>query len=335
MAKSPRSRAKAPAIPPTSAGSLIAALEFCNVAQRDIGQPHQSHVRLSGGWAVAYDGILTAATRIVEDLTCCPHTQRLIDTLKRCKGGMTIAATEHKLKIASGGLLAYVPCIAGDLMADSQPDPVIATIDDRIKQGFDKVMRLASDNAQHVVTSSILLRAGSMLATDRHVMLEFWHGNDLPPDLVIPKTFAAAVAKTIKPLARLGYSPTSVTFWFEDQSWIKTQLYSDPWPKIEIFDGNEYQFSAIPAEFWEGLAAVAPHCDDSRIHFLKDALRSHKENEVGAGYLVPGLAEDWCFNPKHLLQMQGLMTHYDLGFDNGIAYFLGENIRGACTSVKD
>lgn len=337
MAKTPRARAKSRIKNvPSNVAELTRALKFVSVAQRDIGQPYQSHVRLAYNWAVTYDGLLTAACPIPEELDCSPHTAKLLDALTRVNGELSIALQPPFLAIRTGGFSVKVPCTGAENMPPVNPDPVAGVINDRIKEGFEKVGRLASDVAEHVLTASILLLPYSMMATDRHVMLEYWHGIDLPPGgFTVPKASAKAILAIDKPLTRFGYSENSLTFYYEDNSWIKTQLYVEKWPQSAflILNVPDIEPRPLPPNFFEAVAAVAPHSDDGRVYLSSAIIRSHREIGVGAEMVVDGIDQEWCFNAAKLLQMSGLMTQADFGIDGPCAYFFGENIRGAVAAI--
>ena len=72
-----------------------------------------------------------------------------------------------------------------------------AVIDDRIKAAFEAVLPLATDGAQHAHLAAVLLQSGSAVATNGHVLAEYWHGIDLPP-MLIPKASAVAILKAGK-----------------------------------------------------------------------------------------------------------------------------------------
>jgi hypothetical protein len=318
---------------PANVVELGNALKFIACAQRDIGQPYQTHVRLGNKWAVAYDGILTAACPIPEELDCCPHTVRLIEALSKMTGdGLSLTLGTTGLMVKSGSLRVIVPCIINELMPVVAPDPVCGLINDELLHAFKKVMKLASDTAEHVLTASILVRSGSMLATDRHTMLEAWHGIDLPT-IAIPKRSVKAVVECGKSVVKFGFSETSFTFYFQDESLIKTQLYAEKWPDsaFKILDQPLVQYKPLPAGFFDAVAAVAPHGNNS-VYLSDNFVSSHapKDGEIGARMELPGCEGDWCMSPDKLMALQGLMTDGDFGMSEPKAiFFLGDKIRGA------
>lgn len=322
---------RAKAADKTSASSeLVKALKFVALAQKEVGQAYQTHVMLAHNQAVAFDGTIAAGHRIEEDIFACPHTLRLIDALAKC--GETLSVTQldnDKLSIKSDKFKAFVPCVGKDMLATVAPDPPCAVIDDRIKKGLEVVSVLASDNAQHVVTASILLRAGSMVATDRHTMLEYWHGIDLPPGIALPKAGATAVLKANKPLAQFGFSSNSVTFYFEDGSWIRSQLYSEPWPNVDNVLNVTSNPWPLPETFYKGLDAVASFSEDGNVHFKPNLLRSHNSEHTGASYEVIGLPSGPVFKAKQLKIIQPYVKTIDFIGKDGKAFFFGDNVRGA------
>lgn len=327
-------RAKIAATTPP-ASELIAALKFVAVAQHATGQIYQTHCALGGGTVVAFDGTIAAGQRINEDLTACPHTHRLIDALTKCGDSLAITQIDNgRLSVKSGNFRAFVPCVARDMLLAIQPDPPVAAIDDRLRTGFEIVGNLAADASEHVVTASILLQAGSMVATDRRVMIEYWHGIDLPPGIVLPKAGAAAVVKTKKPLVSFGFSENSATFYFNDGSWIKSQLYSVAWPNISRILDVSANPLPLPDNFYAAVDAVSPFSESDDLHFTDGFMRSHPVDGIGATYEIAGLPAGVVYKAKHLKLVQPYIKTVDFSGKNGIAYFFGDNIRGAITGVQ-
>lgn len=332
MAK-PRTKKKTEE-PSTATAAFVSALKFISAAQKDIGSPFQTHAQIANKWAVAFDGVLALGHPIEEELTACPHTLRLIDALAKCGEALSMTQLDSgRLSIKSGAFKANVPCVGFEVMSSVQPDPPIATIDDRLKLAFEAVAALASDNAQHVVTASILLRSGSAVATDRSLAIEYWHGIDLPPGLVLPKSAVAAVMKVSKPLARLGFSNSTVTFWFEDGSWLRTQLYNEAWPDIDRVLNQASNPWPVPTNLAVALDAVMPFSEDGLVRFDGGILRSHDIDGLGASYEVEGLPKGLKFNAKRLKLLLQHATKVDFTSKSGVAFFFGDSVRGALTRV--
>jgi hypothetical protein len=333
--KNPRKARKAKSL---QASKLAEALNFVGVASNESGLPFQAHSRMAGHWIVATDGAMTAGHLIEEDLAVCPHTGRLIDALN--KAGATLALTARDngtLMVAGDKLKAIVPCIPGDTIPAVGPDPNCATIDDRIKEGFAKLVTLLKLEADRTFEMSILLRNNSMFACNGNVIFEYWHGIDLPPwGMSIPKAFVAAVAKQPKKLTGFGFGNASVTFYYEDGAWIKTQLFRNDWPDVDKLFAVTAFPAPVPDGLFEGVAAIASFSEDGGVHFHEgkikttyDRYRGEEDAPVyGASYEVPGLQGGHSFTAKLLKLIEPVCNAIDYTSIDDRAVFEGDMLRG-------
>lgn len=321
-------RGRKPKAKETNSQSLIDALKFISVAQKESEQAYTSHCRLTEHWALASDGILSAGHKIEEDLDACPHTGRLLAALSKCGPGLALSQDEMRLAVRSEKFRATIPCIDPAALIVSNPDAPCAVIDDRLKAAFQQVAPLVSETADFVAGVSVLLRAGSVVSTNRHVIIEAWHGIDLPPNLALPKAFMLAVMRCQKPLARFGFSDRSVTFYFDDESWLKTQLYEDKWPNVDGLLNQQANPWPLPENLFAAVDAVLPFSDNSFVFFHQGSLQSHYDATQGATYEIEGLPNERSFNGKYLKLLDGLATQIDFGTGREPLRFFGENVRG-------
>ena len=314
--------------------TLAVALDFIKVAQTDKSNDlvSKTHCRLQGGYAVAWDGVIAVGHPIEEELAVCPHTYRLIDALSRCKKAVSITQLDgEKLVIKSGGFRVVIPCLNPAALPYATPDPKAGAIDDTIKEGFGVLNPIVTGTGQTVVESSLLLNNNSMVATDRNIMLEFWHGINLPDGLAIPKAAVTAVCKVKAPLVGIGVSDRTVTFHYEGGAWIRTQLYAEPWPDVNgvLNRGDPHVAVKIPDAFFDAVEAVAPFNETGAVYTTDSGLASHHTEGVGATYEAANIPPGLCFNSKYLKAMQGHASRIDLVGVNGISFFYGDRVRGA------
>lgn len=337
MAKSPAAkRARKPKDAANGAASLIEALKFVALAQQKEGTPVQTHCIVSNGRAMAFNGIFATGHLIEDDLSACPHTTRLLDALGKCGANLSITQLDSgRLSVKSGAFKAFIPCVQFNELPMIEPDAPCAAIDDRLKAGFDLVAPILSETAQKAMFAGALLQAGSIVGTNGHVLVEFWHGIDLPPGLLIPKAALQAITKTSKKLARFGFSPNSATFFFEDDSFIKTQLYSEPYPDYgRIFPASVNPWP-LPEGFFEGIRKIQSLSDDKIAYFdaagftVKDA----QKNQAGS-YEIEGLKQGLAFNMEYLSIIEPIFKQVDFEAEPGKAVFFGENARGALMGIR-
>ncbi len=315
---------------------LLQALDFIAVAQKDKGAPYQTHVVLKNNMAVAFDGVLAAGVAIDESLAAVPHTMTLIAALKKCEGALAVAQLDSgRLSVKSGKFRALVPCMPSAALPDINPDPQVGVMDNRIRMCLEAVSPIIVENSQRVVMASALIRSGSVLATNGHVLIEVWHGIDMPPGLIVPKLFINALSKITKNIVGFGFSQTSFTVYFEDASWLRTQLYKDKWPDCDAILAKPHNATPLPATFFTALNTIMDFTgDDNRIYIGNGRMQTHADDTVGAAYEVDGLVAHVILNSKNLKLLESLATRMDLNGTDGISFFYGENVRGAVTQIR-
>lgn len=333
--KKPRARRKKASEAPNAAANLIAALKFIAVAQKKVGTVPQQFCGISGNWVVACNGVMMVGTKVEDDLTACPHTYQLIDALVKCGQELNITQlSANVLSVKSDKFKALIPCVGFDELELPQPDPQIAAIDDRIKAAFDAVACLATEGAPNAVHAALLLQSGSAVATNGFALVEYWHGIDLPPGMLIPKASAVAVAKAGKPLVGFGYSGASATFWFDDGSFIKTQLFGERYPHyagaINVEGLNPWP---LPEEFFKGVHAVESFSKNGIVYFDNGVISSREVETEATTYKVEGLPEGMGFQAKYLTTLEGAMQKAHFDKENNRVFFFGDNVRGVLMGV--
>lgn len=323
-------RARKPKANQSGAQSLIKALQFVALAQKPQGTNYQTHCLLNRNWAVAFDGVLTIGTKIEEDVTACPKTADLLAALLKCGQVVAISQlSEFVLSIRSDKFKAAINCVRFEDMPQMWPDAPVAAVNDELREAFEACGWLAQEGAERAHLASVLLQAGSVVATNGAVLIEYWHGIDLPPGLMLPKSAVTALTKINKPLVRFGFSDVSATFYFDDESFLKTQLFKDQYPAYaKVFD--QFQGGTVmplPSDFFAGVEAVASFSDSKFIFLRGDKVQSHEAEEQGATYDLKGVPQHMSFNHEYLIK---LAPHFkNVIFTERSASFQNDKVRGA------
>lgn len=330
----PKHRARRTKATANPAASLLAALKFVAVAQKKTGTVQQQFGMISGNWAAASNGVLTVATKVEEDLAACPHTYQLIDALSKVGEDLSITQlSPTSLAVVSGALRALIPCVGFGDLGISGPDERCAVIDDRIKSALECVLPLSTDGAQHAHFAAVLLQSGSAVATNGHLLAEYWHGIDLPP-MLIPKASAVAIVKAGKALTGFGYSGSAATFWFEDDSFIKTQLFAEQFPNYQpLFNCEGLNPWPVPEEFYKAVRSIESFSRSGIVYFENGVLASNEQETEASTYKIEGLPEGMGFNAKYLLMVESSFKNVHFDEASNKAFFFGENVRGVLMGI--
>lgn len=312
---------------------LLNAAKFVSLAQKGKGDAN-TYCMAHGQMLVAFNGIVACGTPIDEALECCPHTELFKAALDACEAdGYQLTQVAHdRLVLRSGEFEASIPCSLGAGLSWPEPDALTAPAGDVLTNALMIAGVLVSDKAPTLVQSCVLLKSGSAIATDRRTVLQAWHGFDLPGSYLIPKQGITALIKAKKGLAGLGNSMNgeTLTFHFNDGSWIRTQLYVDKIP-----DATEYlrlradcELVDTPVDLFSAVASVLPFSADSKVLVDGRKVQSWPKSSIGAqqteisGDMLPRIY------PETLLALKDLMVEYDACNDKA-TYFFGPNVRGA------
>lgn len=312
---------------------LLQSLRVLSTILKDEGSPLETHVLLKNGWAIAQtkDGIIGIGEPIAEDLLACPHGLLLKEALAKCGQAFSLTQLPHNLSLQAGKFKALIPCLPIENIQSAFPDPIIADINDNFKISLSVVAPLVLDE-ENVVALSILVDKGTITATDKKIMIQHWHGIDLPPKLVIPKVLIQPLIKNSKSLKGFGFSKSSCTFHYEDGSWIKSQYFATEWPDVSMILDKKTNPHSIPEDFYNAIDALEPFSEDKVVYCNSNIMRSHSEEGKGASYDVYGLPAGPILNIKQIKIIRPYIKTVDFlvpHHNHKMMLFYGDNIRGA------
>lgn len=318
------------------ASSLIAALKFISPAQKKAGQTSVQFCSISNKWVAASDGILTIACPIDEDLSACPNTLLFIEALSKATDELSITQLSlNTLVVSSGAFRALVPCVGFEEVPITAPDEKCAVIDDKIKDAFSSVAGILTEGSPIATYAAVLLQANSAVATNGAAILEYWHGIDLPPGMMIPKASALAILKAPKNLIGFGFSQSSATFYYEDGSFIKTQLFGERYPNYQnVITCENVNPVPVQAEFFDALRAIEAFSPNGHVFFENGAMLSAMRQEEASSYQVEGLTGEMGFAVKLLLSVEHAFKSVHFDVEDNKAFFFGDNVRGAVMGVE-
>lgn len=284
-------RKRAAGTPKEQELELLKALKFVSVAQyapNDIKAqaPYQQHCQFIGGYVTAFNGVIGAGYPIVDEMDACPNTHLFVKALEKVRGAYSLTVLNNdQLVINAKPFRALVPCVAGYTIQAIEADPPSFEMTDAVKDAAKAAGLFTSDGGQTVLESAIITRDYSFCGTNGRAMVEAFHGVHMPAGLLIPMSFFDIVAKVPMTITRYGFTPDrSLTIYFENGAWLRTQLYLEPVPNIGKYldDINMQRLTELPANFWEACDAVVPHSLDKGVFFDNNRVMSHETDAAGA-----------------------------------------------------
>jgi hypothetical protein len=329
------------------ASKLLQAMQFLSVCQDSKGNDAQTHCSLQDHNAIAFDGVIAAGIRIDEDLNACPQTEKMVMALTRCGANFAITQlSPEMLQVRSDEFEAYIPCVKRERLPAVNPYAPSLRVSDSLIQAITAVAPLTSEKGDALEAASIQICSNSVLATDRSMVMEVWHGLNLPVEgFLLPKVAAVALGKIKKSLVGIGFKPTleclfgkeveyaSLTFWFEDQSWFRTNLFKGKWREdaVKLLKLPSANVKPIPATFFETVAKVAPFSQDGKMYCEPTRVNSHSGDQMGAGMSLPVEhgPSNKVYKTKNLMLVGKHCNTMDESQGSNFTMFYGGNVRCA------
>jgi len=317
---------------------LLNAFKFLLPTQRNVANSKQNFCIANNGWIVAENDILTIGHKISENINCNPQIEGMIDALSLVCNEVSITqVNKNALSISSGAFKAVVPCIDNEEISIEFPDLNVLEIDDSVKDAFANLYRLVNEKSSESHLASVLLQSNSAVATDGYGIIEYWHGfAKIPENLLIPKSAAVAVIKSPYALTGFGYSKESVTFYFENESFIRTRLVDGNWPEYLGAISSPGGYSPVHPDFIKAVKFAESFSPTGNVFMMGDYVRSSPSDNMVSIYKIGGLPDLMGFKAQLIYRLRHAIEQIYF-FGTAVSpkmYFCGKNMRGALAGVS-
>lgn len=315
---------------------MLEALKFAQgaVAKKDF-VPALTHFNISKGTIKGYNGSLALSSPIELDIEVSPRAAPFAKAIKTCSDTVSMHVTPaNKLAISSGKFKAFVECTL-EPYPEIEPEGDLIELDSPLLGALKELKPFIGVDASRPWATGILFRNGSAFATNNIIIIEKWLGAKFPVNVNIPSA-------AINELLRIGIeptgiriAPTSVTFHFDDNRWLKTQVSTLDWPDLSPILDRESEQGSLPETFFNDVESLIPFVDDSeRLFIIDNGITTSKNADEGAAVDIDGLSEGGCFNAKQLLALNGMVKTIDLNQYPAPCLFFGEKLRGAIVGIR-
>jgi hypothetical protein len=216
-----------------TAAKLLEVMNFLDVGYKSSGDQQATSTVFYQGWAFSFDGVIAAGAPLHGAISFdgAVDTKLFKEALTRVGKEMELAISENGAVFTSDDFSAIVPTFPLNVFRPVQPDPVMAPF--QLGTNFLSAMELAGrsirDSAENLRDACVVTWGDTVVATNGAILIQVWHGNNMPVGQCVPKAFGNALAKIGREPKSFGFNDTTRTFTvhYEDGSFIRTQTY-DP-----------------------------------------------------------------------------------------------------------
>jgi DNA polymerase III sliding clamp (beta) subunit (PCNA family) len=294
------------------------------------------HFAIEGGRVRGFNGTLALSTPIPFDIDCLPNAEQLIKAVSKCTDTIQLSLTKAgRLSVKSGVFKAFIDCIQGETN-HVEPEGEFVEFDGEILlKGIKAVAPFIGSDASRPWANGVLIKGQSIFATNNVMLVEYWLGAEFPIVVNIPKA-------AIREMERIGEAPinaqvttNSITFHYSGDRWLRTQLYATEWPDLGKVLNRPSQQAPLDARIFEGLESVKGFTDKmGTIFLMQDELRTHYDEQEGAGFAMEGFGFDGKYNIDMLNLLKDTATTIDWSSYPGPCMFQGDRIRGAIIGMR-
>jgi len=307
---------------------LRSAAKFVEFSQNHEGEGFQSHFSIKDNFMKGSNGILTIGCRCDVNFAAFPESLKLIAVLSKCGKDFSVKLKDKKrLEIKTDKILAFVPCLPSEEhLLQIDPDLPICDVDDKLKTSLGSIAHIPRESDDREMFNGVFIDSGSCYATDGTVIAESYHGLHLPR-LLIPKKVAMLIAKTNKPLTKLGFSDSSATFYFEDDSYIQTQMLIDDFIDIKDKLTCNMDPENVPDNFFNAINAVLPF-SSGWLYMTESYIGTSKpEDEEGMSYSINGPVGLIKFSGKSMKLVEKITQKVAFGPNSMYTFFENGSIK--------
>lgn len=316
---------------------MLDKLQFVQggIARKDI-VPVLKHYRISDGRVFSYNGVLALSAPIDIDLDVMPEAGKFYRALQVCEDTVSLHVTPAgRLAVTSGSFKAYVECSNADF-PQVEPEGRHLELSGKLLPALRSLSRFISDDASRPWSRGVLLVGGSAYATNNIILVEQWLGYAMPQPVNIPVVCVDELLRINEEPVGVQVSETSITFHFDGERWLRSQLLDLSWPNVAEIVDVEHDAQPLPGEVFQACETLSPFTDkDGKLYFNENTVGTNAEDDVGAHLDIPCQDAQGIYHAKQFLKLKGIATSLDWSCYPKPCAFFGDKLRGVIVGMRN
>jgi hypothetical protein len=313
------------------------SLKFCagSVAKKDF-VADLKHFAIEGGRVRGFNGTLALCTPIPFDIDCNPNAEQLIKAVSKCDDTIQLSLTKAgRLSVKSAGFKAFIDCVQGETN-HVEPEGEYVNFDgELLLAGIKACAPFIGSDASRPWANGVLIKGQSIFATNNVMLVEYWLGSEFPITVNIPRAAVREMQRINEAPITAQVTERSITFHYEGDRWLRTQLFATEWPDLSKVLDRPSQQVPVDERIFAGLESVKAFVDKmGTIFLMPNELRTHKDEQEGAGFAMDGFGSEGKYNIDMLNLLKDTAKTIDWSTYPSPCMFSGERIRGAIIGMR-
>ena len=318
---------------------MLKSLKFVqgSVAKKDF-LPALTHFVIEYGKVRGFNGVIALCSPIPFDIACRPKADVLIKAIANCDDTVQLNLTPAgRLSVKAGKFKAFVDCVDQETPHPLPEGEFVQFDGAALLEGLKAVEPFIGSDASRRWANGVLIREGSLFATNNVMLVQYWVGELFKDVVNLPAVAVKEIIRINEPPLYAQVAEGNITFHYEGDRWLRTQLYDTAaWPDLgKVLDRPSLQ-KPIQEELFEALEVVKPFVGKlGTIIFNEQSITTHTDDNEGASYDVPTLiGVEGCYNITHLELLKGTAKTIDWKGYPGPCMFENGRLRGAIIGVR-
>lgn len=311
------------------------------VAKKDYVQD-LTHFRIMGGRVTGFNGVISLSSPIDVDLDIFPNAVKMLAAIRACPDTITLNMTPAgKLAVRSGKFRSYVDCLTEQSATFVDPEGDEIDVGPQFLAGIRALAPVMGIDASRPWAMGIRIQSQTMLATNNVMLAEYWHGTDLPFDVVIPDVCITELLRINEPPEKVQVTPHSISFLFSGGRWMRSSLIEGSgWPSakmdeiLSLSTGEQLEFSE---GFFEAIATLKPFLGEAGTVFLSNdrvSTSQHDGEGTSVEVAATGQSEMQAYHHRQLTLLGQVAKTIDWTAYPRPCMFRGERLRGALVGQR-
>lgn len=291
--------------------------------------PILTHIHVYNGRVQASNGRIVIDTPCpkFKDMNFTVSLKDFVLAIDACDNDPNIVVKESKLTITSGKFKANItmlpeayPVVINDISVANKTNVKILEL-------MKRLLPFVSDNANKAWSCGIFFDKNNAYATNS-VVLVTSKCDDIGSVNISSECVEEIIRIGMEPTHILS-EPNHISFFFEDETWIRATTLNTNWPNVEPFIPKSVEGIEITDEFRADLKRVALFSKDNRIHFSANGISDTTGEIVVQDY---DLFDSW-FNSQYIKSVCNIADRICLSTYPKPCGFIGENIKGMIIGI--
>lgn len=297
--------------------------------------PELAHFHIAGGRILGFNGAMGLSAPIPLDLEANPKALPFFKAIETCRDTVQLHMTDsQRLAVKSGGFKAYIDCVESGISTEIVPEGELAQSTGHLLPALETLAPFISEDASRPWSKGVLFKGTKAYATNNIVLIEYDLGYEVPFEITVPH-------KAVRELLRIKEEPlslqtdgSSITFHFEGDRWLRTQVYAQAWPDLEPILDRGGSGAPVPEGFYQTVEELLPFTDALTMVYMEPGVvRTEIHPGTGAEMEID-LSGTGAFQGKQLTALAGVATHIDFEAYPDPCGFAGPGVRGVIMGAR-